>query len=93
MSARHVHKADFNQDGIIRALRKIGVSVVPLTKMGGGVPDLLCGYRGINWLLEVKGETGGLTEAQVKFHARWNGHVTVVRTAEEAVDVCLHCGD
>ncbi len=80
-------KIDANQREIVQALRAIGASVVSLAPMGGGVPDLLVGYRGANWLLEIKGDRGKLTSAQMEFHAAWRGFVRVVYCKNCAIDV------
>jgi hypothetical protein len=82
-------RTDANQQAIVRALRRIGCQVADLSRVGSGVPDLLCGYHGINILLEVKDgdKTPGnrpLTKDQKNWHARWPGQVAVVTTAEEA---------
>ena len=85
-------RTDDNQQDIVAALRAIGVSVTLLHAVGGGCPDLLCGYldsdgNGRNILLEVKGLKGTLTPAQEKWHSEWNGQVAIVRSVEEAINV------
>jgi hypothetical protein len=76
-------KRDANELTIIAALRAVGASVEQLS--GTNIPDLLVGYRGLNWLLEVKVMKGELTEGQLKWHKRWGGHVATVRTPEDAL--------
>jgi Holliday junction resolvase len=78
-------KVDDNQKSIVNVLKKVGCSVQTLASMGGGVPDLLVGIRGENYLLEVKTEKGTLTADQERWHTAWRGSVVVVRTAEEAI--------
>lgn len=83
-------KVDANQPEIIEALRKAGCSVQPLHTIGKGVPDLLVGHRGRNYLLELKdGEkcpsARKLTEDQVAWHQGWRGQVIVIETTEEAL--------
>lgn len=79
---------DANQSEIVTALRRAGCSVCFLNR-GGGVPDLLVGrrVRGVpmNFLLEIKTETGGLNQRQRDWHEDWNGQVCVVRTVQEAL--------
>jgi hypothetical protein len=51
---------DSNEKEIIEALKRAGASVTSLN--GTGVPDLLVGYKGATFLLEVKlplGKQGG----------------------------------
>ena len=83
---RRAAKVDANQKTIVAALRKAGCAVEII-----GLPvDLLCGFRGQNWLLEVKDTGGRLTKGQKDFIATWRGQVRVVRSAEEALRVV--CG-
>ena len=79
-------KTDKNQQEIMDALRKIGASVSSLHTVGCGIPDLLVGYRGKNYLIEVKADKGKLTPAQIEFHGAWRGEIHIVRTAEEAIN-------
>lgn len=80
-------RVDTNHIMIVDALRNVGASVVSLAPMGRGVPDLLVGFRGVNYLLEVKREKGKLTADQTAFIATYNGRVYVVRTVDEAYSV------
>lgn len=80
---------DDNQDEIVAALRKAGVSVTPTSQAGEGFPDLVCGRAGVNYLLEVKDgnkfpSEQKLTPKQVKWHKRWKGSATVVNSVEQA---------
>jgi hypothetical protein len=82
---------DANQAELVAALRAIGASVQVLSAVGGGCPDLMVGFRGATFALEVKQLTGKrdpkpepLTPDQVKWHREWRGHVAVVSTADEA---------
>ncbi len=86
---RRAGRIDGNHTEIVKALRAIGCSVQALASMGGGVPDLLCGFHGRNVLLEVKDGSKPpsarvLTTEEGKWHAAWGGQVEIVCTAEEA---------
>ncbi len=81
---RRAARRDRNEPEIIAALEAVGASVQPLEAGGGGVPDLVVGFREVNYLLEVKAPTGDLTPAQKRWHPSWRGQVCVVRTVEEA---------
>lgn len=71
-------KVDDNQKQIVDALRKIGCSVQHLHKVGQGCPDLLVGYMGKNWLLEIKRNAKSpLTKDQVEWHGTWRGDARV----------------
>jgi Holliday junction resolvase len=79
-----VNRADNNQNKIVDYLRQTGRSVVILSQVGGGCPDLLVGDRGINYLFEVKSKKGKLSKSQKKFALYWNGmYPCVVRSVED----------
>jgi Holliday junction resolvase len=84
-------RTDANQRQIVAALRQAGFSVCLLSAAGhGGVPgcpDLVCGGRGTNWLIEVKAPGGKLTPDQVRWHAEWRGQVAIVRSVDDALRV------
>lgn len=85
-------KVDQNQREIIDALRRVGASVYPLHFAGKGCPDLIVGFRGRNFLLEVKTERGRLNAEQRDFHQAWRGQVAVVRSRREAVEAIVGNG-
>ena len=89
--ARYANRRDENEPGIVADLRQIGASVCLLD-----VPcDLLVGYRGTNYLIEVKrplGPQGGssgreLTQGQDAFAATWRGQFRVARSSDEALRI------
>ncbi len=86
---RKIASVDANQREIVCALRACGCDVQPLHQLGGGVPDLLVGLRGKNFLLEVKDGNKApskqrLTPDEYEWHKSWRGHVVVVASVEEA---------
>ena len=91
---RRASRVDENQAEIVLGLRAFGASVQPLHAVGQGCPDLLVGYNGTNYLIEVKNPEKPkadqyLTPRQFDWHAGWNGQKRVVRTTEQAIDVIL----
>jgi hypothetical protein len=83
-------KTDRNHAEIVRALRRCGCSVQSLAAVGGGVPDLLVGFCGRNYLLEIKDGKAPpsqrrLTSEQTRWHESWRGKVHVVTSVEEAI--------
>lgn len=80
-------KIDRNQPEIVGALRVLGASVAVLSTVGKGFPDLCVGYRGVNYLLEVKMPGGRLTPDQCVLHAHWQGKVHIVHSVDEAIQV------
>ena len=91
---RRAAKVDRNQAEIVAALRGLGATVQPLHSVGQGCPDLLCGFRGRNILIEVKdGELPPsgrkLTPDQIEWHGGWKGQVTIVEDADAAIAVVM----
>jgi hypothetical protein len=83
-------KVDTNQKEITAALRRAGCTVQPLHTVGRGVPDLLVGFRGQNFLLELKDGSKRpserkLTDDQQEWHQQWRGQVAVVESVDEAL--------
>lgn len=71
-------------------MRGVGASVQSLAALGDGCPDLLVGYRGANYLLEVKDQAKApshrkLTDDQVRWHGAWVGTVVVVLSPWDAL--------
>jgi len=84
---RWAAKVDNNQAEIVEALRAVGASVVVLSRVGQGVADLACGYRGFTYFLEVKSDGGELTPAERRFMEQWRGQYAIVRSVDEALRV------
>ena len=87
-------KVDSNQTRVVKALRELGATVQHLHAVGKGFPDLLVGYKGSNYLLEVKDcekpeSQRKLTPDQVIWHYDWKGQVDIVTSPEEAIDKIL----
>jgi hypothetical protein len=87
MSARRAARIDANQPEIVAALRGVGASVQPIHTLGQGVPDILVGWQGRNYLLEAKQGRGKLTEDEAEWHVLWRGQVAVVRSVDDALAV------
>ena len=80
-------KVDANHGVIVAALRQVGASVQDLAKVGQGCPDILVGYRGQNYLMEIKTNKGKATLPQIAWDTFWQGQVVVVRDVDEALHV------
>lgn len=81
-------RRDDNEQGIVDVLERLGLVVKRLSQKD--IPDLLVGVRGRWVLLEVKSETGELSDGQKAFcQVAWAAHlpVGVVRTPEDALRV------
>jgi len=85
---RHATRRDANEPEIVRELRAIGATVHQLDEPC----DLVVGYRGLNFLFEVKDpakppSARALTDTQRRFHNTWRGQVCVVESLEDALEV------
>lgn len=83
-------RVDTNQKEIVEALRRQGATVLHLHTVGRGCPDILVGYQGENFLLELKDGSKSaskqkLTPDEVSFFESWCGQVTVVNSIESAI--------
>ena len=87
------HRVDGNQAAIIAALRAHGITVKDTSAVGFGFPDLVAGFRGGTYAIEIKVYRADCnrfspepyTAAQKLFHQSWAGDIGTVTSAEEAV--------
>lgn len=79
--ARRRTRRDAAEGPIVSALVDVGATV---SKMDRPV-DLLVGYRGRTYLLEIKNPGEGPRADQQKWMDRWRGQVEVVHTPHEAL--------
>jgi hypothetical protein len=88
---RRAARVDGNQAEIVEALRGIpDLSVLVLSDVGDGCPDISVGYRGANFYFEIKDPSQPkhrheLTDDQKKFHAEWKGQVQKVFSLKEII--------
>lgn len=87
-------RVDDNQKQVVTYLRGKGISVSVTSGMGKGFPDLVCGYKGKNILLEIKDgnkvlSAQKLTPEQRIWHDEWVGQIDVVNTCETALAAVL----
>ena len=67
-------RVDENQNQIIHTFIALGASVLNLSRVGQGCPDLLIGYKGVSCLVEIKSSNKAhFTEPQIKFMQTWRG--------------------
>ena len=77
---------DANQAEVIGWYEDLYCSVVDLHGVGFGCPDILVGFSGVNYLVEIKTQEGHLEASQNRFIRDWRGSkVVVVRTQEDVV--------
>ena len=75
-------RPDDNHNEIVRTIKMIpGLDVIDLRDIGiEGVPDILVGYRGKNYLVEIKTDTGRLSPEQIKHQNHWPGQTSIARS-------------
>jgi hypothetical protein len=82
-------RTDDNQKSVVTSLRKIAnLSVTSTHTIGKGFPDLVVGYKGNNYLIELKDgaktkSQKKLTICETKFHDEWNGQVAICESVED----------
>ena len=87
---RRAAAVDVNQKAIVALCRGMGATVQHLHQVGRGCPDLLVGYRGQNWLLEVKDgalppSRRKLTPDEERWRREWRGAMVHVIECPEDV--------
>lgn len=86
-----VCRTDINQKDIMRDLKKIGASVQSLHTVGEGCPDLLVGYRGYNYPIELKIPGGKLRDRQIEWFDDWKGTAYVADSFDAVLEI-IQCG-
>lgn len=86
-------RIDGNQKELVGQMRKIpGLTVRHTHMVGDGFVDITVGFRGRNYLLEIKDpakppSARKLTPDEEKFHAEWMGQAAVVETIDDVMKV------
>lgn len=85
---RKIGRVDANQKELVKQLRLIGASVAITSNVGSGFVDIVVGYRGINYLFEIKDgdkppSQRKLTKDEMKFHDNWQGDCHVVNNIDD----------
>ena len=88
---RRAAKVDKNHGAIVDALRSLDFSVSSTAAIGQGFPDVVCGYGGRTFLVEIKDgskppSARNLTPDQIKFRDSWKGDYTVLESLEDVRD-------
>ena len=91
---RRAARIDANQPEIVQQLRSVpGVKVCITSQVGGGFPDIIIGYHGANYLIELKDSNKPpskrkLTPAEKKWHKMWSGYgqIATCITFEECLE-------
>lgn len=84
-------RVDSNQSRIVKELRQVGCSVAITSSLGDGFPDLVVGWRGVNYLFEIKDGTlppsgRKLTPEEKIFRSTWAGQYFVIQFTGDALE-------
>ena len=88
-----IRRTDANHKEIVDAIRKIPfLSVFSTHAIGKGFPDIVIGYKGINYLVEIKDgaktkSQKKLTEDEIKFHQSWFGQIIVCECVKDVLQL------
>ena len=87
-----MRRSDLNQSEIVSGLREIGCSVLVLSNVGHGCPDICVSRAGSTMMMEIKSAKGKLTPDEEKFISCWRGRYAIVRSLDEAIEVVRQLG-
>jgi len=98
MGVRYANRTDDNQEALVKLWRKMGATVLILSGVGKGCPDVLLGINGKNALVEIKDGSKTpskqkLTPLEEEFHDSWRGHVCVIKNEQEAAQLIYNMRD
>lgn len=83
-------RTDANQTEIVETFRAMGATVQIISMIGKGCPDIIVGFQGVNYLIEIKdgqklkGQQK-LTDHEQMFFAKWRGQVCIIKSVDEAI--------
>lgn len=80
-------RVDANQPPIVFVLRAAGASVAITSDLGNGFVDAVVGFRGRNFMIEIKIPGAKLTQHERVFHENWRGQVDIAYTPEDALRI------
>jgi len=87
-------KVDDNQKEIVKAARKLGCSVAITSQLGKGFPDVVIGWNGVNYLVEIKDgnkppSARKLSPDELEFQAAWQGQYDVIESIDDLLLLLL----
>jgi hypothetical protein len=88
---RTAAKRDGNEGAIVAALREAGATVEMLSVTNA--PDLLVGFRGINYLIEVKMPKKKLKRGQHDWFWAWRGQCAIAWSVDDALRIIGAIGE
>ena len=85
---RRAARVDSNHKEVVDEFRRLGCSVLDMSRLGEGTPDLLIGFSGQCMLVEVKNgkkppSKRVLTGPQIYFWMSWKANPLVVKSLDD----------
>ena len=85
MTAKRV---DTNQKEIVKRFRAYGLSVLMMSSLGKGAPDIAVGCGGLTFFFEIKNGANPpskqrLTPCEQEFKDNWKGHYSIIKSVDE----------
>lgn len=86
-----IKRTDANQKDIMDKLRCIpNLSVISTHTIGKGFPDIIVGYKGKNYMIEIKDgakwkSQQKLTTDELLFHMKWKGQICVCNSFDQVL--------
>jgi hypothetical protein len=86
-----IRRIDENQNEIVKIFRQLGASVFVTSMVGHGFGDIVVGFRGKNYIFELKDESKRpasrkkFTIAEKTFMDNWKGHIGVLYSVEDVI--------
>jgi Holliday junction resolvase len=89
-----MNKVDANQKEIVRHLRMLGCSVAVTSDVAHGFPDLVVGWNGKTFLIELKDgkkvpSKQKPTPEEIIFESRWKGQYAVCNSLDEIIKIIM----
>ena len=87
---RRAAKIDDNQREIVSLFRDLGYSVLNLSAVGHGCPDIAVGKHGVTYLIEIKDGAKSssrrkLTADEQAFYDNWRGSVDIIESVNDVL--------
>lgn len=85
-------RPDDNQTEVVAGIRAIGATVAITSDVGDGFGDFVVGYRGENFIIELKDGSKPpskrrLTPKEAEFHRMWRGQIDIANDLDEVLRI------
>ena len=84
---KYACRKDTTHNPIAEVFERNGYSVLDMSRLGGGAPDMAVGKDGMTYFIEAKSRRGAVREGQQTFFETWKGRVYICRSEIEALAI------